>query len=131
MATFSPDELKFLRRETKAFAFLALVLSDGTPQVSPVWFDWDGTHIVINTAHGRVKDKILKKHPTVAMTITADDPYSYLLIRGKVVQETEVGAYEMICSLNEKYHGKYEFPKRPGQVRVTYKILPERIFSDI
>lgn len=131
MATFSPDELKFLRRETKAFAFLALVLSDGTPQVSPVWFDWDGTHIVVNTARGRVKDKILKKHPTVAMTITADDPYSYLLIRGKVVQETEVGAYEMICSLNEKYHGKYEFPKRPGQVRVTYKILPERIFSDI
>lgn len=131
MAIFSQDELKLLARKTKAFAYLALVLSDGSPQVSPIWFDWDGTHIVINTARGRVKDKLLKKHPPVAMTITADDPYSYLLIRGKVVEETEVGAYEMICALNEKYHGVYEFPKRPGQVRVTYKILPERIFSDI
>ena len=64
------------------------------------------------------------------MTITADDPYSYLLIKGKVVEETEVGGYEMICSLNEKYHGNPNFPKRPGQVRVTYKVLPERLFSE-
>ncbi len=130
MVEFSADELKFFARETKAFAYLALVLSDGTPQVSPIWFDWDGTHIILNTARGRVKDKILKKHPVVAMTITADDPYKYLLIRGRVVDETEEGGYEMICALNEKYHGKYEFPRRPGQVRVTYKILPEHSFSE-
>jgi PPOX class probable F420-dependent enzyme len=127
---FSEDDLRLLARETRAFAFLALTLSDGTPHVSPVWFDWDGTHIIINTARGRVKDKVLRKHPDVALTIMADDPYRYLLIRGKVVRETEEGGYEMICSLNEKYHGKYEFPKHPGQVRVTYAILPERLFSD-
>ena len=131
MVQFSEQELKFFARETKAFAYLALVLSDGTPQVSPIWFDWDGTHIIFNTARGRVKDKILKKHPTVSMTITADDPYSYLLIKGKVVEETEEGGYEMICSLNDKYHGNPNFPKRPGQVRVTYKVLPERLFSDV
>jgi PPOX class probable F420-dependent enzyme len=130
MVEFSADELKFFARKTKAFAYLALVLSDGTPQVSPIWFDWDGTHIIINTARGRLKDRILKKHPRVAMTITADDPYKYLLIRGSVAQETEEGGYEMICALNAKYHGKYEFPKRPGQVRVTYKILPEQLFSE-
>lgn len=122
-------DVRMLSREEKAFAYLALTMSDGTPQVTPIWFDWDGTHFIINTARGRVKDKILKKHPVVAMTITADDPYHYLLVRGKVVEETEEGAYEMICSLNEKYHGKYEFPRRPGQVRVTYKILPETITS--
>ncbi len=129
MFQFSEEDLKFLARETKAFAYLALTLSDGTPQVSPIWFDWDGTHIIINTARGRVKDKILKKHPKVALTITGADPYEYLLIKGQVVEETEEGGYEMICALNEKYRGKYEFPKRPGQVRVTYKILPERMFA--
>jgi PPOX class probable F420-dependent enzyme len=113
-------------KEKKAFVFLALVMKDGTPQVTPIWFDYDGTHIVINTARGRVKDKILKKHPTVALAIQdPENPYRYVQIRGKVVAETEVGGYEMICHLNEKYHGKYDYPKRPGEVRVTYKILPE------
>lgn len=131
MAQFSQDDLRLLAPETKSMAHLALVLSDGTPQVTPLWFDWDGKYIIINTARGRVKDKVLRKHPVVALAISPpDDPYRYLQIRGRVVQETEEGAYEMICALNEKYHGKYEFPKRPGQVRVTYKILPERIFSE-
>lgn len=132
MVEFSADDLKLLSREAKAMAFLALVLSDGTPQVTPLWFDWDGTHIIVNTARGRVKDKVLRKHPAVALCITPqDDLYKYLQIRGRVVEETEEGAYEMICALNDKYHGNPNFPKRPGQVRVTYKILPERIFSDL
>ena len=116
-----------LKWETKAFAFLALTLSDGSPHVTPVWFDWDGTHIIINTARGRVKDKVLKRKPKAALAIVAPgDPYTYLQIRGRVDSETEAGGYEQICRLNEKYHGKYEFPKRPGEVRVTYTILPEQ-----
>lgn len=123
---FPENFADLLSKEKKALAFLALVKKDGTPQVTPVWFDYDGTHVIINTARGRVKDKILKQHPQVALAIS--DPanlYRYLQVRGKVVEETEVGGYEMICHLNEKYHGKHEYPKRPGEVRVTYKILPE------
>jgi PPOX class probable F420-dependent enzyme len=123
-----PENAQYLLKwETKAFAFLALTLSDGSPHVTPVWFDWDGAHIIINTARGRVKDKVLRRHPKVALAIAApSDLYTYLQIRGQVDSETEEGGYEMICRLNEKYHGKYEFPKRPGQVRVTYTILPEQ-----
>lgn len=125
------DDKKLLARETKAMAYLALTLSDGTPQVSPIWFDWDGTHIILNTARGRVKDKVMKKHPMVALTITPPgDPGRYLLIRGRVVQETEEGAFDTICSLKEKYDGTRDFKKPAGQVRVTYKISPEKIFSD-
>lgn len=125
------DDQKLLARETKAIAYLALTLSDGMPHVSPIWFEWDGTHIIINTARGRVKDKILKTHPIVALTIVPpDNYYRYLLIRGPVVDETEVGGFEMICDLNEKYHGNRNFARRPGQVRVTYKILPEKVFSE-
>ncbi len=113
--------------EKKAFAFLALTMKDGTPQVTPVWFDFDGTHIVINTARGRVKDKILKRHPKVALAIVdPGNPYRYAQIHGSVVDETEQGAWEMICRLNQKYHGDPNYPKRP-ETRVTYKILPEKI----
>lgn len=112
--------------EKKAFAFLALVKKDGTPQVTPVWFDYDGTHILINTARGRVKDRILKRHPKVALAIAdPNNPYRYIQIRGTVVAETEEGGYEMICHLNQKYRGHPNYPKRP-ETRVTYKILPEK-----
>ncbi len=113
--------------EKKAFAFLALVMKNGTPQVTPLWFDYDGTYIIINTARGRVKDKILKRHPKVALAIVDPaNPYRYAQIHGTVVDETEHGGYEMICRLNQKYHGNPNYPKRP-ETRVTYKILPEKI----
>ncbi len=123
-----PEKAQYLLKwETKAFAFLALTLKDGSPHVTPIWFDWDGAHIIINTARGRVKDKVLKRRPKVALALAAPgDLYTYLQIRGQVDTETEEGGYEQICKLNEKYHGKYEFPRRPGQVRVTYTILPEQ-----
>ena len=125
-----PERLQYLLKwETKAFAFLALTLKDGSPQVSPVWFDWDGVHIMINTARGRVKDKVMKRRARVALAIPDPaDPYKYLLIRGTAISETEEGGYPMICKLNEKYHGDRNYPKRPGEVRVTYTIRPEQVF---
>ena len=125
-----PERLQYLLKwETQAFAFLALTLKDGSPQVSPVWFDWDGVHITINTARGRVKDKVMQRRGKVALAIPDPaDPYKYLLIRGTVISETEEGGYQMICKLNEKYHGDRNYPKRPGEVRVTYTIRPEQVF---
>ena len=120
--------LDLLSREKRAFADLALVLSDGTPQVTPVWFDWNGEHIIINTARGRVKDKVLHRKPVVALMIAdPSNPYRYIQIKGRVTVETEEGAYELICDLQEKYHGNRDYPRRPGEVRVTYKIVPEKV----
>ena len=117
-----------LSREKRAFADLALVLSDGTPQVTPVWFDWNGEHIIINTARGRVKDKVLHRKPVVALMIAdPSNPYRYIQIKGRVTVETEEGAYELICDLQEKYHANRDYPRRPGEVRVTYKIVPEKV----
>jgi hypothetical protein len=115
-------------REKRAFADLALVLSDGTPQATPVWFDWDGELFTINTARGRVKDKVLHRRPVVALMIgDPSNPYRYIQIKGRVVFESEVGAYDEICDLQEKYHGDRNYPRRPGEVRVTYKIKPEKV----
>ncbi len=127
-ATIPEDKRDLLSFEKKVFANLALVLSDGSPQVTPIWFDWDGEHIVINTARGRVKDKVLHKHPRVALDfIDPDNPYRWLQIRGRVTGETEEGGYDEICRLNQKYHGNPNYPKVPGQVRVTYLITPEQV----
>jgi PPOX class probable F420-dependent enzyme len=128
--TLIPERLiDLLSPEKKAFASLALTLADGSPQVTPIWFGWDGTHIILNTARGRVKDMVMHRGGKVALLIVdPNDPYRYLQIRGRVVDETEEGAYDVICDLRLKYHGDRDFPKRPGEVRVTYKVLPEQVF---
>ncbi len=127
-AKIPEDKQDLLSPQKKAFASLALVLSDGSPQVTPIWFDWDGERIIINTARGRVKDKVLHKHPRVALDIVdPDNPYRWLQIRGRVTGESEEGGYEQISRLNQKYHGNPNYPKRPGEVRVTYWITPERV----
>ena len=116
-----------LSREKKAFAHLALVMSDGAPQVTPMWFDYDGEHVLFNTVRGRVKDRIMRKRPKIALAIQDPaNPYRYLQIRGTVVSESEAGGYEHICSLREKYWGDRNYPRRPGEVRVIYKVQPER-----
>ncbi len=125
-----PERLRdLLGDDVKAFAHLALTRRDGTPHVSPVWFAWDGEHVIINTARNRVKDRILKRRPKVSLSIMdPSNPYRYLLISGMVVDETEAGGYEMISTLNQKYHGSRDYPKRPGEVRVTYKVRAEDVF---
>jgi PPOX class probable F420-dependent enzyme len=117
-----------LSREKKAFAFLALVKTDGSPQVTPIWFDYDGSHFIFNTARGRLKDRILRRHPRVAFVIQdPQNPYRYMQISGRVVGETEEGGAEQICDLCEKYHGRRNYPLRPGETRVTYRVVAERI----
>jgi hypothetical protein len=132
MSALIPEELATLmRRESKAFLHLALVLKDGTPHVSPVWFDYVDGLIILNTVRGRVKDKVLSRRPVVAMEISdPKNPYRYLMLKGTVVDETEAGGYEQICDLNLKYHGNPKYPKWPGQVRVTYKLRIDSVFAE-
>ena len=129
MAIAIPAEYAdLLSRETKAFAQLALVLSDGAPQVTPMWFDWDGTHVLFNTARGRVKDRLMRKRPVVACSISDPaNPYRYVQIRGRVVGEDEAGALEQYADLREKYRGERTTTLREGEVRVVYWVLPERV----
>jgi PPOX class probable F420-dependent enzyme len=123
-----PDQYKDLL-EKKAFAHLATVMKDGSPQVTPIWFDYDGTHVRINSAKGRWKDKNMRNRPKVALSIPdPDNPYRYLQIRGTVTEVTESGADTHIDSLAKKYLGQDKYPYRqPGEERVIYKIAVERV----
>jgi PPOX class probable F420-dependent enzyme len=123
-----PDQYKDLL-EKKAFAHLGTLMKDGSPQVTPVWFDHDGTHIRINSAKGRWKDKNMRNRPQVALSILdPDNPYRYMQIRGKVVDVTEAGADAHIDSLAKKYLGQDKYPfRQPGEARVIYKVSVERV----
>jgi PPOX class probable F420-dependent enzyme len=104
-------------------------MADGSPQVTPVWCDFDGTHIRINSAKGRVKDKNMRRRPQVALAIQdPDNPYRYLAVRGRVEEITEAGADAHIDALSKKYLGKDTYPYRQsGKMRVIYKVRPERM----
>jgi PPOX class probable F420-dependent enzyme len=121
-----PDSYRDLFTK-KAFAHLATVGRNGRPQVTPVWCDVDGTHVRINTARGRVKERNLRANPLVALSIQdPDNPYRYLQVRGRVVEMTENGADQHIDALAKRYLGQDRYPhRRPGEVRVMVKILPE------
>ena len=123
-----PDQYKDLL-EKKAFAHLGTLMKDGSPQVTPIWFDHDGTHIRINSAKGRWKDKNMRNRPQVALSILdPDNPYRYMQIRGKVVDVTETGADAHIDSLAKKYLDQDKYPfRQPGEERVIYKITVDRV----
>ena len=113
--------------QKKAFASLATLMPDGKPQVTPVWVEFDGHHVIINTAEGRQKDKNLQRDKRVALSLMdPDNPYRYLEVRGKVVERTHNGADANIDALAKKYLGKDKYPFRlPNEVRVIYKIEPQ------
>ena len=121
-----PDKFLDLLQEKKAFANLATMMPDGTPQVTPVWFDSTDGVIRVNTAKGRVKARNMKEGAPVALAIMdPDNPYRYIQIRGRVRRVVEVDADQHIDSLAKKYLGKDKYPfAQPGEVRVMYEIEP-------
>ncbi len=113
--------------EKKAFAHLATLMPDGSPQVTPVWCDFTDGHVRINSAKGRQKDRNIRRDPRVSLALhDPDNPYRYLEVRGTVVEITEDGADDHIDALAKKYMGVDSYPLRtPEEVRVIYKIHPE------
>jgi len=125
MATI-PDKYLDLLTKKKAFAVIATTMPDGTPQVTPVWFDFKNGHVRVNTAKGRVKARNLKKGAAVALAIVdPDNPYRYVQIRGRVARVTEDGAVAHIDSLARKYLGQDKYTNSaPGEVRLLCEIEP-------
>ena len=130
MANVIPENYRDLF-DKKVFAGLATVMPDGAPQVTPVWIDYDGAHVVFNTAVGRQKDKNLQADGRVSvMLVDPENPYRYLEVRGQVVERTTTGADEHINKMAKKYLGQDVYPfRQPGEQRVMFKIQPERVSS--
>jgi PPOX class probable F420-dependent enzyme len=132
VTTSIPESHVDLLTTKKAFAHVATLMADGSPQVTPVWIDYDGTHILINSAKGRVKDRNMQVRSSVAMSVTdPDNPYRYLGVRGRVVEITEAGADAHIDKMAKKYLGKDVYPYRRSaeEVRRIYKVAPESVHT--
>lgn len=127
MSLIPESHKDLLEDKTKAFCFLATTTEDGSPQVSPVWFNSDGDYIYINSVEGRLKDRNMRARPQVALTImNLDAPYRYILLRGKIIEITTVGADAHIHALSHKHMGKdWDIPE--GQIRYIYKFQPEKV----
>ncbi len=117
--------------EKPTFAHLSTLMPDGSPQVTPVWVDYDGRHILVNSAAGRQKDLNMEKRRQVAIEIPdPENPNRYLAVRGSVVEISEAGADAHLDRLARRYLGRDRYPdsyRFAGEVRRIYKIEPQRV----
>lgn len=107
---------------------MATIGPDGKPQNNPVWFGWDGTHVLFSQTTGRQKYRNLQANPSVALSLVdVDNPYRYLEIRGTVVEIADDPNNAFIDSMAQKYIDQASYPwHQPGDHRVVVKVLPEK-----
>lgn len=128
-AQLSDEQVKLLRE--KHLALFVTLMKDGSPQVSPVWVDTDGYHILINMQEGRVKTINVKRDPRVALSVVdAANPYTRVLnVRGTVVDISYEGAADHIDFLSEKYDGITPYQGHElDRPRLLVKVRPDSIY---
>src|SRR3954447_8977679 len=113
--------------DKKTFAHLATLMPDGSPQVTPVWVDYEGDRIVVNSAEGRVKPRNVRNDPRVALSATdPGNPYEAIIMRGRVDEITHEGADEHIDMMAKKYLDQDKYPfRQAGEQRVKIYVQPE------
>ena len=123
------DEKAVAVLKSKSFGHLATLNKDGSPQVTPVWVDTDGKHVIVNSEEKRLKVRNIKRDPRVSISLlNPDNPYEYIEIRGKVTSVTTEGGAAGIDRLSKKYLGQDSYPyNQPTDVRVVITIQPERV----
>lgn len=124
--TALPENFHDLLYEKKALAHLATLLPDGSPHVTPVWFDVREGKIRVNVVKSRVKARNMLRDTRVALSVVdPDDPDRYIQVRGLVTRVTEEGAVAHNNELTRKYYGLDVYPwDNPGDVHVIYEIDP-------
>ncbi len=111
----------------KNFGALATLKPDGSPQVTPVWVDWDGEYVILNTLRARSKPGQVERDPRVELVVVSgDNPYQHVRISGRAEVTTD-GAEEHIDKLAQKYLGEAVYPRQPGDERVILRFKPDRV----
>jgi PPOX class probable F420-dependent enzyme len=130
MAVPIPDSHQRLFVEP-VLANLATIMPDGRPQVHPVWCDYDGTYVRTNSSRARQKSKNLSQREwATLLLVDPANPFFWIEVRGRVAEITTDGAEAHIDSLAKKYLGQDTYPwRQAGEVRVMYKIIPERVVT--
>jgi len=126
MAKLTEEHVRLLKGRN--FASVATVGPDGLPQVTPNWVDWDGEHVVINTAEGRVKPRNIRERPVITVcVVNHDNPYQYVALTGPA-EISEDGAEAHINELSHRYFGR-DYPYVEGEKRLIIRVTPRRVFA--
>jgi len=114
----------------KNLVYIATIMKDGAPQVSPVWANHEDGYIMINTAEGRIKHKNVLRDPRVAVSVVSkDNPLDMTTIRGTVEELIPDYEYKHADKLTQQYLGREHYPfKRDDEKRVVLKIKPDKVF---
>ncbi len=122
-----PDKVRDLL-EKPVVAGLATLMPNEQPQVTPVWCDYDGKYVRVNTARGRQKDRNMTRRAKVTLLlIDPSNMYHWAEVRGHIEEVTEQGAEAHIHQLSHKYNGKDYTKSNPAEVRVMYKIAVDKV----
>ena len=125
MATLNEKQAKLFT--DRNWGVIATIREDGSPQATPVWIDYDGENVLVNSAHGRTKVKNVERDPRATVTVLpAEDQQSgYVMVSGSATI-VEEGALEHINMLAKKYLGEDKYPYLgPGEKRVIIQIPPD------
>lgn len=111
------------------FAHVATIRKDGTIHNVPVWVDTDGGDVLLNSAEGRAWPANLERTGKITVTVSnRENPYEYVSVTGELAESSHEDADAHIDALAKKYMGVDEYPLRqPGEVRVKYRIRPDRV----
>jgi PPOX class probable F420-dependent enzyme len=127
MPTLSDKQAKLFT--DRNWGVISTIREDGSPQSTPVWIDYDGENVLVNSAQGRTKVKNIERDPRATVTVlpAADQQSGYVMVSGPA-RIVEDGAREHIDKLAKKYLGEDKYPYLgPGEQRVIIEIRPERI----
>jgi PPOX class probable F420-dependent enzyme len=115
--------------QAKNFANVSTLRSDGSVHAVPVWVDVQEGRPVLNTAEGRAWPRNLERDPRVTITVqNLENPYEYIMVRGRVSERTHEGADEHIDALAKKYLDRDSYPfRQPGEQRLIIRIEPNYV----
>ena len=114
----------------KNLVFIATIMKDGSPQVSPVWANYEDGYVLINTAEGRIKHKnVLRDNRVAVSVVSKDNPLDMTTIRGTVDELIPDYDYTHADKLTQQYMGREHYPfKSDDEKRIILKIKPLKVF---
>jgi PPOX class probable F420-dependent enzyme len=125
MAGLTDEQGRFFKE--KNLATVATIRDDGSPQLTPVWIDWDGENVVFNTAEGRVKPRNIRRNPLVGVQVVdRNNPYRWISVSGPA-EISEEGAEEHINELSHRYNDGRDYSYVDGEKRLIVRVKPERV----
>ncbi len=125
-----PDSyLDLLDWDTKSFAHMATIGPRGEPHSNPMWFDWDGTCLLVSMTTTRQKYRNLHRDARTSLSIMdPSNPYRYVEIRGVLERIDADPEIDFISRLAKKYLDRERYPwHRPTDERVRISIRPTAV----